>query len=118
MQISAYEGDAFGEPAHDMKPVQDVFRVAEMSVDGGLVGLRPVRDHHLNSTTPARALLNEERLEGFGVAVLDHGEDLAGLAVLDDGDVTVAFTHRGLIDEQHPGSDASVDARLPAPTKR
>ena len=33
--------------------------------------------------------------------MLDHGQDLAGVAVLDDGDVAVAFTHRGLINQQH-----------------
>ena len=30
--ISTNEGDAFGEPAHDVEPVQDVF---DVGVDGG-----------------------------------------------------------------------------------
>ena len=29
------------------------------------------------------------------------GQDLAGLAVLEDGDVAVSFAHRGLIHQQH-----------------
>ena len=102
LRFAAYEGGALGEPADHVEPVEHVFRVAEVGVDGGLVGLRSVGHDDLDAAAPAWAVLDEERFEGFGVAVLDHGEDLAGLAVLDHGDVAVPFTHRGLIDQQHP----------------
>ena len=40
--------------------------------------------------------------------MLDHGQDLAGVAVLNDGDVAVAFAHRGLINQQHPAPLAAA----------
>ena len=40
--------------------------------------------------------------------MLDHGQDLAGVAVLNDGDVAVAFAHRGLINQQHPTTTAAA----------
>ena len=74
--------------------------VTEMGVDGGLVGLRPVRDDHLDGSAPAWPLFDEKPGHRSSVTMLDHGQDLAGVCV--DGDVAVAFAHRGLIDQQHP----------------
>ena len=40
--------------------------------------------------------------------MLDHGQDLAGVAVDDHGHIAVAFAHRGLIDQQHPTTTAAA----------
>ena len=91
-----------------MEPVQDVAGVTEMGVDGSLVGLRAIGHDDLDAAAPAWALFDEEPRQRSGVAVLDHGQDLAGVAVLNDGDVAVAFAHRGLINQQHPAPLAAA----------
>jgi len=85
-----------------VEPVEYVTCVPEVLIDGGLVGLRSVGHDDLDAAAPAWALLDEKTAQRRGFAVFDHGEDLASVAVLDDSDVAVPFTHRRLIDQQHP----------------
>ncbi len=97
LQVTTHQRQSVGEPAHDMEPVQHVAGAAEMDLDGAAVGLRSVGDDDLDAATPFRALLDEERRQCRRVAVGHHGQDLAGVAVLEHGDVAVTFTHRGLV---------------------
>ena len=108
LQISAHQREALGEPANDMEPVQHMAGVTEMGVDGCLVGLRPVRDDHLDAAAPAWPLFDEKPGQRSSVAMLDHGQDLAGVCVDDHRHVAVAFAHRGLIDQQHPTTTAAA----------
>ena len=83
--------------------------VTEMGVDGSLVGPRPVRDDHLGRLRHQRGPCSMKKPgPRSGVAVLDHGQDRAGVAVLNDGDVAVALAHRGLINQQHPAPLAAA----------
>ena len=44
-----------------MEPVQHMAGVAEVGVDGRLVGLGAVADHHLDLLAPSVALLHQKR---------------------------------------------------------
>ena len=44
-----------------MEPVQHMAGVAQVGVDGRLVGPRSVADHHLDALAPSVALLHQER---------------------------------------------------------
>ena len=76
----------------------------EVPADGGGVGLRAVGDHHLHTSAPSAALLDEEAGQGLGVAVFHDGQHGAGLAVQQHRDVAMAAAQRGLIDHQHPAA--------------
>jgi len=56
--------------------------VAKVGVDRRLVGGGPVGHHHLDLPAPPAALAGQEPVQGLGVAVLDHPEQRAALAVL------------------------------------
>jgi len=73
-----------------------------------LRGLRPVGDDDLDSTAPLRALLDEKAGQRCGVAMFDHGQDLAGVAGLEHRDVAVTFTHRRLVHQQDPAATGTA----------
>ena len=60
LQISAHQRESLGEPSDDMEPIQHVAGVSEVLVDGCLVGLRPVRNNHVDASAPAWPLFDEE----------------------------------------------------------
>ena len=82
LQIAAHQGEALGEPSDDMESVQYVAGVSEMGVDGCLVGLRAIGHDDLDGSAPAWPLFDEEPGQPSSVTMLDHGQDLAGVAVL------------------------------------
>ena len=123
LDVTADLGEPSGEPSDDMEAVQHVAGVAQVGVDGGLVGLGAVADDDFDSLAPSVALLHQKRRQRSRTAVLDHRQGAAGVAVDDHGHIAVPFAHRGLIDQQHrapaaaamlghtarPGLDDTVD---------
>ena len=67
LDVAAHRGEPGGEPADHVEAVQHAGGVAQVSVDGGLVGHRAVGDDDLHAGAPAVALGGEEpaqRLSG------------------------------------------------------
>lgn len=86
---STHRAEPGGEPPHDVEPVQDVDGVPEAGVDRGLVRHRSVGDDDLDALTPSSPLGDQESVQRLAVAVRDHRQHLAGLAVLEHGAVAV-----------------------------
>ena len=61
LDIAADLGEPGREPSDDVEAVQHVAGVAEVGVDGGLVGLGAVADHDLDALAPSVALLHQKR---------------------------------------------------------
>jgi hypothetical protein len=92
-----------------------------MDIYRGAVGLGAVGDHDLHPPAPAPSLGDEEARQGDLVAVGDHREDFAGLAVLQDRDVAVPAAHRGLVNQQDTAAARPAvfaDLRRPAGHER
>ena len=53
LHVAAHLGEPGREPSDDMEPVQHMAGVAEVGVDGRLVSLGAVADHHLDLLAPA-----------------------------------------------------------------
>ena len=49
LDVAAHLGEPGREPSDDMEPVQHMAGVAQVGVDGRLVGPRSVADHHLDA---------------------------------------------------------------------
>ena len=92
-----------------MEAVQHVAGVSQVGVDGG--ACRPWsrrNDDDFDSLAPSVALLHQKRRQRSRVAVLDHRQGLAGVAVDDHGHIAVPLAHRGLIDQKHPAPAAAA----------
>ena len=61
LDVAAHLGEPGREPSDDMEPVQHMAGVAEVGVDGRLVGARSVADDHLDLLAPSVALLHQKR---------------------------------------------------------
>ena len=61
LDVAADLGERGREPSDDVEPVQHMAGVAEVGVDGRLVGPRSVADHDLDALAPSVALLRQER---------------------------------------------------------
>ena len=62
LDVAAHLGERGREPSDDVEAVQHMAGVAEVGVDGRLVGARSVADHHLDLLAPAMSLLHQKTL--------------------------------------------------------
>ena len=96
LDVAAHRGQPGGEPSDDVEPVQHMTRLGQTGLHRGFVGFGPVGDDDFDPSTPFVWLRHQKPCQRSRTAVRDHRQGLAGVAVDDDGHVTVAFAHRGL----------------------
>ena len=90
---------------------------AEPPFDGRLVCLGAVGHDDLGSLAPFVPLSGQEPRQRLGVAVGNHGEHLAGVAVHQHRHTAAPTADRGLIDQQQPASSpAAMPADQPRPS--
>ena len=97
LNIAAHSGESSREPSDYVEPVQHMTGLGQTSVNGGLVGFGSVADDDFDPSTPLVGLRHQKPSQRSAVAMLDHRQHLAGVAVLDHCHIAVAFTHRCLI---------------------
>ena len=72
LQFPPSQGESFGEPASDVKAIEDVKSVGQILCDRCLIRAGPVGNDYLHPSAPLRSLIPEEPGEGRFRAAWDH----------------------------------------------